>query len=229
MYSELGSSSNHSFIDELALSSPADPYEPPIRTAEEWIRGEELGYLEQEVMYKYAEEQLEEQGYPERQRKIAVFIARSFDNSAIATALDLAKGTAENAVQRLYGFSNLSLNPNLARLGIAHDVVRIGMGQLIVHSLNRLPLDSTRPKLPIQPEQFLKRRLTNRATLLNLSERETEVTLLVIKGLSLDEMSQRLGIVPRSIGTHLTHIYHKARSDSNRIALMHRLYGTMPG
>lgn len=218
--------SGNPFIDESMLLGPSEPYVPPIRTIEEWTKGgDELGYLETEFMYQLAEQQLQEQGYQERQRKIAILIARSLNRAQIATELGLSPGTLKKAVPHLYAYSNLPLYDNLERVGMAHYVVATGMRQLILHSLVQLSPDSPQKELFDQSGQTLLQRLIHRAEAFNLSLRETEVALLAIEGTSGELAGEYLGIAPGTVTSHITAIFKSVGCD-NRMDLIQRMYGT---
>ncbi len=218
--------SGNPFIDESILLGPSDPYAPPVRTAEEWAQGDELGYLETECMYQLAQQQLQAEGYQEDHRKLALLMAQSLSNDQIAIELKLSPSNFRKTVRHLYAYSNLPLYHNLKPVGMAHYVVATGMRQLILHSLIQLSPEDSRDKLLDQSGSVLTQRLMHRAETFNLSLIETKVALLAIKGVSLGLSGEYLGIAPSSVTAHITEIFKRVDCD-NRMDLMHRMYGTV--
>jgi hypothetical protein len=128
-------------MDVASLACPSDP--PPIRTAEKWIHGDALWHPERELMYELAEQQLIERGYNERQRNIAVLIARCFSNEQITDELNISPSSVTYTINALY--SDTFHHPT--RTAVANQVVWLGMRQLVVRSLTELSPDSSPDEL----------------------------------------------------------------------------------
>lgn len=202
------------------MLSPSDPYEPPIRTPEEWICGDDLWYPERIVMYGLAKQQLQKKGRTDQQSEVAVAIAQSFNSGQIGAALGLSPQSAAYLIRDMYG-NNLR---HPFRAAVANHVVWTGMRQLILRSLHELSPNNASEELYIRSGRILSQRFQNRVESFRLTVREIEISCMLLNGLTKEAISKRTQLSTETIGQYMNGAYSKATCN-NRVQFVHRLYG----
>ncbi len=207
-------------IDEASLRCPSDPYEPPVRTPEEWMHGDDIWYPERVMMYGLAKEELIKQNYTEQHSEVSIAIAQSWGSEQIGVALGITTEDASHLVRTLYGHD--LRHP--FKIALTNRVVRTGMAQLILRSLSERSPTTPIEDLAVRAGGILGQRFQNRIKSFKLTDRENEISGLLLQGLTGKTIARRLQLSPGSVSHYVSYLYLKASCNTS-LQYVHRLYG----
>ena len=125
-------------------------------------------------------------------------------------------------------FDNLNYLKALSRLGIDAYLHKTSSTEELIATIDAVSHWSDEQNMVISMPRGLLERM-DKEPVGALSERETEVLVLVARGLSNEQIAQELYIAPATISRHLANIYQKigvrSRSEAVRTALMEQWIG----
>ncbi len=209
------------YIDEACLDGTSEMYIAPLRTEDDWIRGDELWYPERVSMYELARQQLLRQGYDPEQSQIAVLLAQSPNNMLVERTVGISTTAAQTKAHEVYSASTLGHN----RVAVANRVLRIGLQQLILKSLIDTSQEPDKDELSYRAWRLLHHRLRYRIESFGFDAQDAEIGHLVLNGLSIEVMSHQIRRGKTIAQQRIGRVYAKTRCD-DRLAFVHRMYGT---
>ena len=152
-------------------------------------------------------------------------------SAAISVARALAVHLGELPSSRivvLTMFENLRYLKALSKLGIDAYVHKSSSSEELVATIDALSRDPGGENVVVSMPRGLLERL-GEEPVGALSERETEVVVLIARGLSNHQIATELNLAPATVKRHLANVYQKigvhSRSEAVRTALMEQWIG----
>ena len=170
----------------------------------------------------------------------AIALVEENKPDVVITQVDTDLKTAQEALSKIRSaspnsrivvltmFENLRYLKALSKLGIDAYVHKSSSSEELVATIDALSRDPGGENVVVSMPRGLLERL-GEEPVGTLSERETEIVVLIARGLSNHQIATELNLAPATVKRHLANVYQKigvrSRSEAVRMALMEQWIG----